>query len=290
MDKLCGFNNIGNTCYLNSALQLLINCTVLTKFILSFNFKSDKLNEIKNFLQKYKSSNVISPIDIKNIVAQKDEKFASFNQNDSHEFLILLLEIIENELKKEDEANIGEVNIKNLVSTLFSTTVSSIIYCEELDKKSKNKIEENILSLPIPNKDHVTLNDCIEKYTEIEHLSGDSKWYDDSSKKYYNAYKRLYLKSLPKYLIINLKRFSFFSRSNKNNSPVYVDNTLNIRDHQYKLTGIIIQDGNANFGHYYAIINNNNKWYMCNDSSISELSDIEQYKNRGYVYLFNKQK
>ena len=62
MDKLCGFNNIGNTCYLNSALQLLINCTVLTKFILSFNFKSDKLNEIKNFLQKYKSSNVISPI------------------------------------------------------------------------------------------------------------------------------------------------------------------------------------------------------------------------------------
>ena len=101
MDKLCGFNNIGNTCYLNSALQLLINCTVLTKFISSFNFKSEKLNEIKNFLQKYKSSNVISPIDIKNIVAQKDEKFAGFNQNDSHEFLILLLEIIENELKKE---------------------------------------------------------------------------------------------------------------------------------------------------------------------------------------------
>ena len=29
---------------------------------------------------------------------------------------------------------------------------------------------------------------------------------------------------------------------------------------------------------------------MCNDSSISELSDIEKYKNKGYVYLFNKQK
>ena len=42
MDKLCGLNNIGNTCYLNSALQLLINCTVLSKFMLSFNFKSEK--------------------------------------------------------------------------------------------------------------------------------------------------------------------------------------------------------------------------------------------------------
>ena len=194
MDKLCGLNNIGNTCYLNSALQLLINCTVLSKFMLSFNFKSEKLNIIKNFLQKYKTSNVISPIDIKNIVALKDNKFASFNQNDSHEFLILLLEIIDEELKNENDDKIGEVNVRKLVNALFSSTVSSIIYCEDLDKNSKNKIEEKILSIPIPNKENVSLNDCIEKYTEIEHLTGDSKWYDDKSKKYYNAYKRIYLK------------------------------------------------------------------------------------------------
>ena len=46
-----------------------------------------------------------------------------------------------------------------------------------------------------------TIEDCLEKYSEIEHLTGDSKWYDEDSKTYFNAYKRLYLKSLPKYLL-----------------------------------------------------------------------------------------
>ena len=291
MDSLCGFNNIGNTCYLNSALQLLINCTVLTKILLSYNFKSDKLNIIKNFLEEYKKSNCISPINIKNLVAEKKQEFANFNQNDSHEFLITLLDIMEEEFKKENEnIKVGETSVKEIINVLLGTTVSSIIYCEPLDKKSKTKVAENILSLSIPKENNVTLENCIDKYTEIEYLKDESKWFDDETNQYYDAYKRLYLKSLPKYLIIHLKRFSFFSSSNKNNDPVIVGDSLVIRENIYKLTGIIIQEGNANSGHYYSIINNNNKWYMCNDSSINEISDIWRYKDRGYVYLFNKQK
>ena len=290
MDTLCGLNNLGNTCYLNSAIQLLCNCTVLVKLLTSFNFKSQKLNVLKKFLNSYKKSNTISPIEIKNLVAEKDNKFFGNEQHDSHEFLIILLEIIEDELKEEDEISISDVSIKKIINVLFSTTVSSIIYCEELDKKSKNRIEENILSVPIPKKENVTIEDCLEKYSEIENLTGDSKWYDEDSKTYLNAYKRLYLKSLPKYLMINLKRFSFFSSSNKNNTNVIVNEELKIRDTTYKLTGIIVQEGNANFGHYYSIIQNDNKWYLCNDSNVSEVKDINSITKKGYVYLFNKQK
>lgn len=290
MDTLCGLDNLGNTCYLNSAIQLLCNCTVLVKLLSSFNFKSNKLNIIKQFLNNYKRSKSISPIEVKNLVAEKDSKFSGNKQHDSHEFLIILIEIIEDELKNEDEINISDISIKKIINVLFSTTVSSIIYCEELDKKSKTRIEENILSVPIPKKENVTIEDCLDKYSEIEHLSGDSKWYDEDSNTYYDAYKRLYLKSLPKYLIINLKRFSFFSSNSKNNTNVIVNNELKIRDTTYKLTGIIIQEGSANFGHYYSIIQNNNKWYLCNDSNISEINDINSYKQKGYVYLFNKQK
>ena len=69
-----------------------------------------------------------------------------------------------------------------------------------------------------------------------------------------------------------------------------VNEELKIRDTTYKLTGIIVQEGNANFGHYYSIIQNDNKWYLCNDSNVSEVKDINSITKKGYVYLFNKQK
>jgi len=98
MDQLIGFNNLGNTCYLNSALQIIINCTVLTKVILSQSFKSEALNTYKKFLIEYKTAkpgSAISPVNIKNLVGSKDKKFLNFQQHDSHEFLINLMELLE---------------------------------------------------------------------------------------------------------------------------------------------------------------------------------------------------
>ena len=68
MDQLCGFNNMGNTCYMNAALQIITNSTVLTKIILTHEFTSPKLNIYKRFLQSYKNGQSFKPIEVKHMV------------------------------------------------------------------------------------------------------------------------------------------------------------------------------------------------------------------------------
>ena len=292
MDQLCGFNNMGNTCYMNAALQIIVNSTVLTKVMLSNNFKSPKLNIYKSFLQKYRSGNSYSPKDVKNMVGQKDNKFLDNSQHDSHEFLINLMEILEDEFKNEykvNEIQILNIPLNNLMSTIFDTNVSSIIYSEETKEKSKTKIGERILSVPIPQKEKVTLNDCLDHYTQIEKLTGDSQWRSEKENKLVDAYKRLQLKSLPKYLLIQLKRFSFFSYSNKNNTPIDIPINLDLGNSVYNLRGIIYHMGSVNGGHYVSIINHNNKWYLCDDANVSEVN-VNNYLNKGYTYFYVKNK
>lgn len=292
--NVCGLNNIGNTCFMNSALQLIVNCTVLTKFILNNNFKSKKINCYKKFLVDYLSNNVITPNTIKQMASSENNIFAGYQQQDAHEFLITLIDIIYDELKKEfkdKDDNILGIKNSKLVDVILDTNVSSIIYCEEISEKSKTKIGEKILSLSIPRKKKkITLEDCIEKFTEIEKLSGDCQWFNDKDNKYYDAYKRLYIKSYPKYLIIHLKRFDYTYGASKINSHVKMDLNINLKNESFSLRSIVVHMGNVGGGHYINILNKNGEWYVCNDSNISKVKNINNFLNEGYIYLYVKDK
>ena len=53
MNTIKGFNNIGNTCYLNSGLQLLIQNPDFCKIILQNSNKSENLQIMSNFIKEY---------------------------------------------------------------------------------------------------------------------------------------------------------------------------------------------------------------------------------------------
>ena len=292
--NICGLNNIGNTCFMNSALQLIINCTVLTKFILNSNFNNVKLNCYKQFLKDYYSNGVITPNTIKKMVSLENNIFSGYNQQDAHEFLITLLNIIHDELKieyKKNPDNILGISINKLVDVIFDTNITSIIYCDDINEKSKTKIGEKILSLAIPeNQREITLDNCINKFSEIEKLSGDSKWHNDKDNKYYDAYKRLYIKTYPKYLIIHLKRFDFRNGARKINSSIKMNYNIKLKNDNYTLRSFVFHMGGVGGGHYINIINKNNNWHLCNDSSISKINNIDNYIDQGYIYIYIRNK
>ena len=202
------------------------------------------------------------------------------------------MEILEDEFK--NNFNKGEqickINLNELISSLFDIGITSIIYSQETNEQSKTYINERILSLPIKKGDNVDLDGCIDEFLKVEKLDGDSKWISIKENKKVVAYKRLILKKLPKYLIIHLKRFSYFSTSNKNNKIVKCYEKLVIDDRIYDLRGIIYHSGTSNGGHYISVIKLNCEWYLCNDGTITKLDNIENYLNYGYIYLYVKQK
>ena len=65
-----GFINIGNTCYLNSGLQMLIQNEELCALIMNYASSSPILQTISNFIMEYYSPDPrpISPIEIKKIL------------------------------------------------------------------------------------------------------------------------------------------------------------------------------------------------------------------------------
>ena len=89
---VCGSINLGNTCYMNSSIACLSNCTELTTFFLSKEYKTFKNTSNKNglngklaeewysLLKDYWKSNKThgNPKNIKNLVAKKDKKFEGY--------------------------------------------------------------------------------------------------------------------------------------------------------------------------------------------------------------------
>ena len=185
---LVGLENLGNTCYMNSALQCLSNCEYLTKYFLSGYYKRElnltskfstqgKIAEsYSNLLQKlYKETNsYINPSFFHYTFASYVKLFANSSQHDSHEMLIYLIEklhedlnrnkekqYIELEEKKENEDDINASNRwwethqkrdNSIIMDLFSGQYKSTLRCPYCDRVSITYDQFSCLELPIDNK------------------------------------------------------------------------------------------------------------------------------------------
>ena len=125
---LCGLQNIGNTCYMNSVIQILVHNKTLQQYFVTQKFKDDLINNISTKLrsqnkdpnnlellgndvnmtitcQLYKlisgmaNEQIIAPQTFKKFISAKNETFNGFSQNDGHELLIFILDSIHEDTK-----------------------------------------------------------------------------------------------------------------------------------------------------------------------------------------------
>ena len=111
---LVGLNNLGNTCYMNTGIQCLSNCELLTKYFLGNYYKNfiNKENPIGSngeIVEKYSqlihhlwqgNEECISPIQFKKVFGKMYNNFDNYRQQDSQEFISYLLDSLHEDLNK----------------------------------------------------------------------------------------------------------------------------------------------------------------------------------------------
>ena len=128
----------------------------------------------------------------------------------------------------------------------------------------------------------VSIYDCLDLFTQKEEIENI---FCENCKKNQIFTKILRIERSPQYLVITLKRFKYtlMYRSkmncpikfptNKINLEPYLTNTDNYEKNKiYDLYAVVNHIGNLSGGHYYSIIEQNNKWIKYNDSEVSDFS------------------
>jgi ubiquitin C-terminal hydrolase len=269
-----GFQNIGNTCYLNAGLQMLIQNKRLCSLIKKYSEMSSIFNVLNNHINNYydKSiTNAINPSEIKSMVESKQNMFMGFQQQDSTEFILYLIDIIDEELKI--------INRTDELKLIFGININTRTKCKKLDcLKISNKNEiSNILLLDIESH-HTNLNDVYRNLKARECLDGENKYKCDNCNDKRVASKRIEIIDWPNELFIWLKRFKQNTNGSytKNGQPIIAP--LKWR-HNMMLQGAVIHYGGLNGGHYVYVGKNDEKWFVFDDTNIKEIKDMNELES-----------
>ena len=327
---LNGIRNLGNTCYMNSIIQCLSHVIPLTKYVLyrkefeSHLHENRTKREIRVAVYWYHLMNnmwnnnkILEPVMFKRMFGEMDPRVAGFDQNDAHEILLSLLNIIHDATSFPVEMNINgepknprDILIKNSymswkqswgkqyskIVELFGGQFYSWLKCPECGYKSDKFEPFFLLSVPLLPKNR-TIYDCIQSFQNMEILDDENKWNCDHCEKQVNAEKKTELWRLPNYFIISFKRFN--QRNQKIDQLIQFDETINMQDflaiddgkpHNYRLHSIIHHMGNVRGGHYYANVRKiNGKWIHYNDHTVRLINSFEMIdKQSAYILIYQR--
>jgi ubiquitin carboxyl-terminal hydrolase 8 len=322
----CGLSNLGNTCFLNSCIQILSH-TYELKYILknvvnnTDNIIMNELNDLLILMWKHPVGTIISPNKFVNNMQKvakikNKELFTGWIQNDMTEFLLFIIDSIHNSISRSVEIQIfgeadceldnlaincykmlKEVYIKEYseIMDLFYGIYVSYIIDEYGKTLSTTPIPYFILDLPACDVDNIY--DCFNIFTKSEYLYGENSWFNDKTNLKENINKKILFWNFPNILILTFNRFSSDGTQKIDNLIHFPLNNLDLNSYVcsynknqyiYNLYGVCNHYGGVYGGHYTSFVNNGKEWIHFNDESVEVISTTSIVTNNAYCLFYRK--
>ena len=294
--KPIGLKNLGNSCYMNSVLQVLAHTDDFKEYFLKNNFHKEQKPlsfALKNFLKEYlenKDNNYFALRELHNAIKKQyktqstsEMKFANGYQHDPEEFLSMFLDSLKLENKKWNNIFKGEETILDTCKNCKYESQNAPIFIslplgikdDDLEKIESHEMEEDCCNCC--DCCCVYYKTALEKlldnyYTKEEEIKANCESCNNNT----NRRRTAKISFLPKYLILQLEIYDYHSVFIKIpkelNLKKYCTEQNNV-NFDYTLYGIVRHHGNMLGGHYTAAIKDGNDWYICDDKIVKKVSN-----------------
>lgn len=303
---LVGLHNIGQTCCLNSLIQVFVMNVDFTKILKRIAVPKDPEEQRRSvpyqlllLLEQMQDSRqkAVRPTDLACCLQRNNVPL--FVQHDAAQLYLIVWNLIKDQITDTDLAD--------RLKALYTIRVRETLVC--LDCTLESSRDSSLLTLPLSlfdmdSKPLRTLEDALRYFFQSRELCNKSKLFCQNCGKKTLRTEVSKLTRLPPALTIQLMRFSIKnSRTEKVCHSLYFPESLDFSQvvpseqqtseteeqelGQYELFAVIAHRGMADFGHYCAYIRNpvDGQWFCFNDSHVCWVSwkDIQcTYGNHSY--------
>nr|CDS28089.1 ubiquitin carboxyl terminal hydrolase 8 [Hymenolepis microstoma] len=320
-----GLVNMGNTCYMNSSLQCLLHTPVLWNYfiqpedaILGNQLVAQFVAFVRAMSNRGECATAFSPGELKSCFESAHPMFAGGRQQDSQEFLIILLDSLHEALKskslkvppinKKENPSVSDLSVQSwnmnrarddsVILDWFNGQLRSKVQCLKCARPSNTFDEFMYLSVPVQENGSSDLMHCMKQFFKPERLLGSSQWLCPQCKVPREAQKTFEIWRFPDYLIIHLKRFYCSGACQKIENMV----TFPLKDldlsqfmknpeqtnSRYDLYAVINHYGRVDSGHYTAFCFDSvcKKWFNFDDAHVAELPTSRIQTSAAYVLFY----